>query len=515
MLNRLYTWYGKRVVLSVAIVIVILVGTGIYLLVSHSKKAEPVSIEQKSVVEVKKVNDIAFSNSFTTVGTVEAVSEAKLQTEAGGRITSVNAKIGDTVPAGKILATIENKSEQAALLQAQGAYEAAVAGSVSGGVSVESAKNGLASSYASGVSMYQNTAVTVDSILHNTIDSLFSINNGTAQGYKLDAGGDAPELNTERTAIEQIIAEWAKNKNTASDKNIVSLLNKAHEDTLRISQFVDRLNTLIVAQKTDESFTEEEKSALQASLSAARLSLNGALQSIEGALVSIDASVKGLEQAQIAGSANSGSASSAQIKIALGSLRAAQANYEKTLVRTPITGVVNALYLKAGEYASPSQPAAIVANNNGLEISTAVNDADRVKLAVGDMVKIGDTASGTITAIAGAIDPSTSKVAVKVSVDPHSDLQNGSTVTLTFTQDTGADMANKAIVVPLSSIKMTANGPVAFTVNDQNKLVPMPLTLGKITGDSVIVAEGLNSDTSIVVDARGLSEGQEVEVTTK
>ena len=143
MLNRLYSWYGKRVVLSVALLILILIGIGVFLLVSNNKKEEPAAIEQKAVVEVKKIDDIGFTNNFTTVGTVEAVSEAKLQTEAGGRITSVSVKIGDTVPAGKVLATIENQSEQASLLQAQGAYEAAVAGSVSGEVGVDSAKDAL------------------------------------------------------------------------------------------------------------------------------------------------------------------------------------------------------------------------------------------------------------------------------------------------------------------------------------------------------------------------------------
>ena len=65
---------------------------------------------------------------------VEAVSEANLQAETGGRITSVSVDVGDTVSAGKVLATIESSAQRAALVQAQGAYEAAVAAFLAGEV---------------------------------------------------------------------------------------------------------------------------------------------------------------------------------------------------------------------------------------------------------------------------------------------------------------------------------------------------------------------------------------------
>ena len=74
------------------------------------------------------------------------------------------------------------------------------------------------------------------------------------------------------------------------------------------------------------------------------------------------------------------------------------------------------------------------------------------------------------------------------------------------------ESANAALIVPLSSFKMTSSGPVAFIVGSDNKLVSQKVVLGDITGDSVVVVEGLTPDTRIVVDARGLKEGQEVEV---
>jgi len=514
MLNRLYSWYGKKVVLSVVAIIVLLIGAAVFLLVSKSKP-EVVEVQvQKTTVTVSQVKNIVFASSFSTVGVVESVSEATLQTEAGGRVTSVPVEIGNSVRSGTVLATLENSAQQAQLLQAEGAYEAAVASAAASEVGVEGSEEALASAYTSGINTFQNTYITIDGILHNDIDDLFVTSNGVATGFKLDGKGRAPALNTERTELESILKTWATNKNIAHKSNIESFLKVARENTLRTALFAEELSNIVANQDTSDSFTDAQKNVLEATLTGARSALNSSLQTLERTSSGIDAAKKAYEQAQLTGSTNVSSASSAQVKIALGSLRAAQSNYQKTIVRTPIAGVVNALYLKTGDYVSPSQPAAIVANNNGLQILTGVSEDDSSKLAVGDEVRIDGVATGTITALGGATDPTTGKVAVKVSVNEEGSLQNGSTVSLTFIlEDT--DESLQELVVPLSSFKMTAAGPIAFTVSAENTLVPVPVVLGKITGDSVVVESGITLDTSIVIDARGLKEGQEVDVTIK
>ena len=167
------------------------------------------------------------------------------------------------------------------------------------------------------------------------------------------------------------------------------------------------------------------------------------------------------------------------------------------------------MYLKVGEYVSPSAPAAIVANNNGLQIKTAVNQTESLKLAIGDTVTINKTATGSITAIAGAIDPSTGKVAINISVEDESTLQNGTTALITFAAKTTETTSE--ISLPLSAIKMTGRGPVMFTVDGTSKeLTAIPVVLGAVSGSNVLVTEGVTLDSMIVVDARGLKAGQVV-----
>jgi multidrug efflux pump subunit AcrA (membrane-fusion protein) len=509
MLERLYSWYGKKVVLTVLIAIIGLFIVGIYLYATKTITPEE-TVTAKAEVKTQKVRDIGATNSFSSVGTVQAVSEARLQTEAGGRVTSVNTEIGKSVRAGAVLATIENASESASLLQAQGAYEAAVAGARSSQVGVGGAQTALTSAQVSGINTYQDANIVIDGILHTSFEEFFTMSGDIARGFKLNGGGLTQQMNRERTALEAVFDAWLLNKNSVSEANISTTLETAYMDTLRLSEFIEALTIIAQDQDTSTLFKQEAKDAMIARLFAVRVSVNTILKQIEGAKSAISSAKKGLEQAQIAGSSNTPSASSAQIKIALGSLRSAQANYEKTLVRTPISGVVNALYLKTGEYVSPSTQAAIVANNNGLEIVTGVGEDDREKIIIGAEVVIDGTTKGIVTAIAGAVDPTTGKVAVKVSVSDDSQLKNGSTATIAFTQEEKAEFAE--ITIPLSALKMTGAGPVAFEVSAQNTLVPITLELGAIAGDSVVVKKGLTANSMIVVDARGLKEGQEVTV---
>jgi Cu(I)/Ag(I) efflux system membrane fusion protein len=193
--------------------------------------------------------------------------------------------------------------------------------------------------------------------------------------------------------------------------------------------------------------------------------------------------------------------------MALGSLHAAQSEYQKTIVRTPIQGVVNAFYLKSGDYVSQGQPAGIVANNNGLQIKTFVTEIDSANLNVGDVVTIEAGASGVITAKAAALDPTNGKVAVVVGVNPDSGLTNGATVKLTFSQISTVAVTER-ILVPISALKITSVGSFVFTVDSDNKLVPVGVTQGKLFGENIEIVSGVTKETRIVTDARGLKAGQ-------
>jgi RND family efflux transporter MFP subunit len=511
-IEKLYTGFGKRTVIGVFIAAIALVGIGLFSFSGNTKDVVVENIPTVTSVTVALVQSMSSESVFSAVGTVEAVSEARLETESGGRITSVTVHIGDTIRAGSVLATLENNSERAALLQAEGAYEIALAGVAQSGVGESEAKEALLAAQNNAISTYKTAYTTVSGIVFGTIDQYFSDPNAQLPGLRLGGTSYTTFLNTERIAFRTILPKWQSGTLTlGATSNIDSALAEATLNTTKVLAMVDAFIDILNSEAPNSLYnTEATYRSLAAAMNGERTQLVNTLSAINTAKTGLANAASAVERAAISSGTNSQlSIADAQVKIALGALRAAQATYEKTLVRTPISGVVNALYLKAGEYVSPGTPAAIVANNNGLEIKTAVAEAASIVLTIGDEVTIDGSATGTISAIAGAIDPTTGKVAVNVSISENSLLKNGTTVSIDF--KTKAEGKSSEISIPLEAIKMTGSGPVVFTIApDSHTLLALPVTLGAIVGENVVVSEGITPTSVIVIDARGLKTGQVV-----
>ena len=467
-------------------------------------------------VKILSVSELGAAAQFDTIGKVEAVSEANLQTESGGRITSVSVKIGDTVGAGSVLATIENSAQRAQLVQTQGVYEAALAASDQSEdqteVSLDEANIALASARSAAANTVRQSYTTANNIFFTNIDNFFGNANGPVPGVRIDSLGYTSFLNSERVAFQTILPEWqSRSAAVTTNSNLESEIAYAKKNVERTIDMVDIFILIFNQGGSVGGYTEAELQANSAQFTALKSSLIATRGSLDAATTNIIAAREGIDRAQIGSTRGVNPAAAAQIKIALGSLQAAQSSYQKTIVRTPIRGVVNAFYLKAGDYVAPGQPAGIVANNNGLQIKTFVSEIDSASLNVGDVVTIEGGASGVITAKAAALDPSSGKVAVIVGVNSDSGLTNGATVKVTFAQLSVKAETDK-IIIPLAALKITSSGTFVFTLGENNTLVGVPVTQGQLFGENVEIVSGLTRETRIVTDARGLKEGQTVTI---
>jgi len=502
--NRLVLWYGKRVVYGTLALVFILAGIGIFFLASQDATTETPATTKKQVSILEAGQLASDTTLLKTIGTVRAVSEARLETEASGRVTSVTVTLGDTIAAGTVIASIENSRERAALIQAEGAYEAAQASNAQSGL-------GLTEALADAQNTYRTAFTASDDIVRNLTDELFSNPTSRSPSMRIDSQGTAPALNAERVLLGDMLTEWNTDVSTLTTpqtaETALTRLAEAEQRLTRTGAFVSQLAGLISEVDADTVFTEDILSSYKTRLSAARSRIDTSLQNVSSAR----ASLKNAEQSATGGVVTSDAA--ARIKQALGSLRAAQSAYEKTLVRSPISGVVNALYLKQNEYVGQSQPAAIIANNNALEITTAVSEDERSLLSIGDAVTINETIPGTITRIAPAVDPQTGKVEVKVSVTEKEEqtLTNGTTVSLALAA-AKKQSQTATLSLPLRALKITPQGPVAFTVSDTGTLQAVAVELGPITGEAVVIMSGLDATTKIVTDARGLKDGEIVDI---
>ena len=189
------------------------------------------------------------------------------------------------------------------------------------------------------------------------------------------------------------------------------------------------------------------------------------------------------------------------------------ANLEKSIIRAPISGTINSLPLKSGDYAQAQSPVLTVANNSALEVLAYITQNDITRVAVGDPATLEGGIKATVTKVAPALDPITKKIEVRIGLPGSVPLLvNGQSVVVQFIKATTAP--TKPVVgpftIPIAALKIGSEKIVVFTVDTENKLVSHPVTIGTLQGDRVQVISGLTAEMQIVTDARGLKPGQTV-----
>lgn len=509
-LNRLYSWYGKTTVRLVLTIIAALLVGAVFLGLKPSPTDTPaVSLPTVRVAMAGSQNTDA---SISLIGTVKAVSQADIQTEVAGRIVSVRVQAGDSVTAGQIIATQENASEQAVVLQAEGAYEAAIASAAQSTIGVDQALTNLSSARISAISTIRSTYTSNDNIIQTVVDDLFATDaNDVTIGFRLDSNGQAPGLVSERNNLTNLMTSWGDTVETLNlNSDIVSALSIAADNSLRIKEFIDQINSILVDATPVGSINATTLSSLRSSVQSARGTLDTNLSSLVASRIGIQNAEEALQKAEIGGSGNVVSSADAQVKQALGSLRAAQANLAKTILRSPIRGTVNTLSVDTGDFVGGFTPIAEVANNDALIITTFVGESDRNRIAVNDTVMIEGGISGIVVSIAPAVDAATKKIEVRIAADSQT-LKSGDTVSITL-ENSSPDPENTGTTffVPITSVKFTETDGIVFSVDD-NTLVSHPVEIGEVRGSYVEILSGISADTEIVIDARGRAAGQKVE----
>ncbi len=498
-------WTPKKILVSLLVLAVI---AGAFFL--RGDDTEEQSTALVPTVRVATVHDLASDDVAQFVGTVRSVSEVDLQSERGGRVTAVRVKAGDTIGAGTVIATLENASEQAAVLQAQGAYQAALAARNQGTVGVREAETALSTTKGTVATTLASAYNTVSGIVRSDIDTYFSNPESSVPGLRISGYGATTQIVANRAALNSTLATWQQQVAALTlTSDLSAAIVAADTQTGTVVSLVDALLTALNRDTSAIGTAEEERKARIASLTAIRgqlLSLQANLRTTQSGLKTAE---DALERARINASGSNGpSATDAQVTQALGSLRAAQANLEKTIVRSPIAGTVAVLRVKTGDFLSPQTPVARITGGKGLEISIFVGDRDRNRFTVGDEVRIGANATGTVVNIAPAIDPLTQKVEVKIA-SGDATLVNGDTVSVALASS--ATTTEAKLEVPITAVKFTDTAGSVFVV-EGNALKAIPVEVGTINGSRVEIRSGITAETEFVVDARGKTDGEVVEV---
>lgn len=490
LLRAIWRWYrslGKRLQIVIAVVLVILVIALFALARSGGPGNEPSSVRAVTLSSVGMLGSAGAGS--TVVGTVRALAEAEVLAKTSGTVQSVNTSLGASVPAGYVIASLENARERAAVLQAEGAYEAAVA--ARRGTSSEEVTIGARNAY-------QSAYTDLDTTLENNVDAFYGEATVYGPRFLLFTGDsdESAEFSRRRSEIRDTMRTWQANLANANNREPEALLDEA-EDAAQLASAL-LIDIAREANKTNSNATAAQLTAL----SSARSSVDSTLAAISSA-----------RSAFRSGSVGADAGADASVKQALGSLRAAEANLEQTVIRAPIGGTVNFLPIRQGDYVTAMTHVSTVAQNNALEVITYVSESDRAALSVGMEVMVQDSYEGLITAIAPALDPVTKQIELRIAVSSASGLVNGESVRLTLPGlPETIEVQEGPVLLPLASVKLRANDRVVFTVSEEGRLVAHVVETGMVRGGKIEILSELGSDLMIVTDARGLAEGERVTV---
>jgi membrane fusion protein (multidrug efflux system) len=193
--------------------------------------------------------------------------------------------------------------------------------------------------------------------------------------------------------------------------------------------------------------------------------------------------------------------SETQLKLALTDLEQIKVRYNHGFPKSPISGIINHLYLDVGEYADIGKPIADIVNIDRIKINVRVPELDvrYVKKGQKTPIKIDAFAErplvGTVNFVSFKADPATKTFLVRSVIDnPGHDIRPGMIGRVAFVRR----IVPEAVTVPLFAIVDKGGERIVFLEKD-GVAESRTITLGVIEGGRVQVTSGLNVGDHLIV----------------
>lgn len=238
------------------------------------------------------------------------------------------------------------------------------------------------------------------------------------------------------------------------------------------------------------------------------------LEQSELAYISADSQYKNAESQLIQSKINISQAEG-QINQAKVSKSQITDNINKTVVRSPISGVVNMIDAKVGQMLSMNQAGMSIVNIDELYVQFEVIEDLVNKLKVSDNLLISipsavDTKlNGIITYISTKADVGNKLYSVRVKIDENIDeIKPGMTAEV----EISLDKKENVIALDRSVILSDDDSDYVYIVED-NKSVRKEVKLGSELGENIEILEGLNIDDKVIIKGQHyLKDNQTVKI---
>lgn len=464
-----------------------------------------------------------FGSSFTVVtrdiaqkvsvtGRVKSVSDVTLAFEKSGRVSRVYHDVGAEVKPGTALVSLENADLYAQLQQAQAnvkaqqaKLEALKAGSSAADIRiaevyVSNAKISLDDARRAAVDALVAAHTNADDALHNKVDGFFSNPRTSIPQFNPQADSQIKaSIQTARVGLDDMLIAWKQSLTLMStDLSTVpfpTYFADAKKHLSAVKTLVDFIAEAINALTSGTGLTQTTIDTYKAAVLAARtaiLTQQAAITSAEQGLRSAESTValkqSQYDQAKAPARPEDIRVQEANVESAVASEAAAYAALEKTILRSPIVGIVTAKNVEVGEIVPANTAAVSVMSQGVYKIEASVAESDIAN------VRVGNTADVTLDAYQDV-----HFAATVVAVDPAEVVIEGVPtyrVTLAFVEKD-----------PRIRSGMTANTDIITAEVKGALLVPSRALYSKNGARYVKVSDGAGGFTERAVEV-GIKDGE-------
>ncbi|XKT74236.1 MAG: hypothetical protein ACJKTH_02695 [Patescibacteria group bacterium UBA2163] len=392
----------KRAWVAGIVSVLIIASVGFVFFAPNTATDEVTVTEKSPLVTLIPVSEYTQGSQ----GTVHSGSETIVRAETSGKILSVLTP-GTRVSRGTTIARFENASQRAALLQAEGALEAAEA-------SFEKTQSGprsekiaiLEASFRGAQSGAVNTLLsayaTIDSAIRDTADQMFSNPESTSPNLSLTTSNDQRRINIEnqRVFLTQVLTRQATvSSDISTSANLIAELNSAEIETRQTRTFIDALIASLNEAITSSSVTEADIASYKVAATNARTALTSTLSAITSARTALETATQNLEEG-VAGAENTElAAAQASVKQAQGAYEVALAAYQKTIVQAGVPGTILSCNASIGDVLSAGNDVCRIKSAQTNSSDTYVLPLSSVKYAPTGAFVFVVTADNTLEAI--------------------------------------------------------------------------------------------------------------------
>jgi len=504
--------YLKKKYLTIGGVVIVVVLGGYFLL----RPSTPVY----TFIEAKKQT---LTQEVSVTGHVKPERDANLALDVSGKVSWVGAQVGSRVSAGQTLVQLFNGDIEARLDEAKAAlnnqqikleeikkgtraeeiqvYETRVSNATT---ALSDAQNNLRDSI-------QQSFTKSDDAIRSKADQFFSNPRSASPQLNLTTSDSylKTELESNRLSIESMLIAW--NTSLLTDKENINL---AKSNVSQVNAFLDKLSLAINSLIPNSGLTQTTIDGYKANVFSARTNVNSATSGLSSAESILKTAQSNLDLAQRELSLKRAGATTDQIASQEALVAQAQANVNnykaqlsKTILSSPMSGVVTQQDAKVGEIIQAGKTIVSVISLNKFKMETDIPEADIAKISLGDTAKVTLDAYGDEIIFEAKV----------VKIDPAEKIIEGVATyktTLEFKEEDSRVLSGMTANIDI--ISEQKNDVIAIpqrAVTDTNgaKTVRI-LTEGNV--EIRIVKTGLRGSDGNIEISEGLREGEKVITST-